>query len=140
MHFDVMTSARNDEPLISDIRRQGLDAVSIERHSPILVRRHAHDEETAAETLDIESGVANIETLKHRRRGIVQQGPLPDELLSALDRAFDLRRRQRDPDPAADRLWGWSRTTAWRRVKEVMAAAGITGSHATPRDYDTGSA
>jgi Cro/C1-type helix-turn-helix DNA-binding protein len=35
---------------------------------------------------------------------------------------------QRDPDLAVERLWRWSRTTAWRRVKEVMAAAGIFGA------------
>jgi integrase/recombinase XerD len=83
--------------------------------------------------IDIESGAANIHTLKRRKRGIVRQVPLPDELLCALDRAFKLRRRQADPDLACDRLWRWSRTTAWRRVKYVMAAAGITGSPAMPR-------
>lgn len=83
--------------------------------------------------IDIESGVANIETLKRRKPGIVRQVPLPDELLCALDRTFDLRRQQVDPDLATGRLWGWSRTTAWRRVKEVMAAAGISGTAAMPK-------
>ncbi len=31
------------------------------------------------------------------------------------------------------RLWPWSRTTAWRRVSEVMEAAGLGGIHATPK-------
>jgi integrase/recombinase XerD len=83
--------------------------------------------------IDIESGVASIHTLKRRKRGIVRQVPLPDELLCALDRAFKLRRRQADPDLARNRLWRWSRTTAWRRVKEIMAAAGITGTPAMPK-------
>ena len=31
------------------------------------------------------------------------------------------------------RLWPWSRTTAWRRVSEVMERAGLGGIHATPK-------
>jgi len=83
--------------------------------------------------IDIDSGVANLETLKRRKRGIVRQVPLPSELLCALDRTFKLRRRQPDPHFACQRIWPWSRTTAWRRVKEVMAAAGITGMPAMPK-------
>jgi integrase len=83
--------------------------------------------------IDIESGVASIHTLKRRKSGIVRQVPLPGELLCALDRTFKLRRRQADPDLARNRLWRWSRTTAWRRVKEIMAAAGITGTPAMPK-------
>jgi integrase/recombinase XerD len=83
--------------------------------------------------IDIESGVANLHTLKRRKRGIVRQVPLPGELLCALDLAFRLRRRQADPDLACDRLWRWSRTTAWRRVKDIMAAAEITGTPAMPK-------
>jgi integrase/recombinase XerD len=83
--------------------------------------------------IDIESGVANIETLKRRKRGIVRQVPLPRVALRELDRFFKLRLTQRDPEFAAARLWRWSRTTAWRRVKEVMAVAGISGAPAMPR-------
>jgi integrase/recombinase XerD len=71
--------------------------------------------------------------VKRRKRGIVRQVPLPGELLCALDRAFQLRRRQADPDLASDRLSRWSRTTAWRRVKDIMAAAEITGTPAMPK-------
>jgi integrase len=83
--------------------------------------------------IDIESGVASIETLKRRERGIVRQVPLPGDLLSEFNRVFKLRRLQRDPELAARRLWRWSRTTGWRRVKEVMEAAGIAGLAAMPR-------
>jgi integrase/recombinase XerD len=41
--------------------------------------------------------------------------------------------RQRDPDSAAGRTWRWSRTTAWRRVEEVMAAASVSGTPASPK-------
>ncbi len=50
-----------------------------------------------------------------------------------LDREFGVRDAQRDPDLANERIWTWSRTTAWRRVKEIMAAAGISGTPAMPK-------
>jgi integrase/recombinase XerD len=31
------------------------------------------------------------------------------------------------------RLWDWSRPIAWRRVSEVMEAAGVAGGNATPK-------
>ena len=83
--------------------------------------------------IDIESGAASIHALKRRKRGIVRQVPLPGDVLDDLDRTFRLRRRQRDPELAARRIWRWSRTTAWRRVKAVMVAAGITDSPAMPK-------
>jgi integrase len=85
------------------------------------------------EIIDIESGVVSIETLKCRRRGVVRQVPLPPDVLHELDRFFKVRRRQRDPDLATDRIWSWSRTTAWRRVKKVMAIAHIVGTPAMPK-------
>lgn len=36
----------------------------------------------------------------------------------------------RDSELANQRIWTWSRTTAWRRVKEIMAVAGISGTPA----------
>lgn len=83
--------------------------------------------------IDIESGVANIETLKRRRRGFVRQVPLPPDSLTNLDRFFCLGAAQRDPKRAAERIWRFSRTTAWRYVKAVMASAGITGTPAMPK-------
>jgi integrase/recombinase XerD len=86
-----------------------------------------------AASIDIDSGVASIETLKRRRQGIVRQVPLPRALLAQLVRSFHLRRRQLDPDLAFERLWHWSRTTAWRRVKKIMAQARIAGAPAMPK-------
>jgi integrase len=83
--------------------------------------------------IDLDSGVANIVTLKRRKRGIVRQVPLPRGVLGKLNHFFNLRRKQRDPDSACRRIWGWSRTTAWRRVKEVMAVADVSGSPAMPK-------
>jgi integrase/recombinase XerD len=83
--------------------------------------------------IDLDSGVANITTLKRRKRGIVRQVPLPHNVLAELNHVFKIRRSQRDPDSAYRRIWRWSRTTAWRRVKEIMAAAGIAGTPASPK-------
>jgi integrase/recombinase XerD len=84
-------------------------------------------------SIDIESGVANLQTLKRRKRGILRQVPLPPALLNELERVFRLRIAQRDPQLATLRLWRWSRTTAWRYVKSVMEAAGIAGLPAMPK-------
>jgi len=46
---------------------------------------------------------------------------------------FDLRARQSDPLLARRRLWVWSRTTAWRRIKAIMTAAGVCGTSAMPK-------
>jgi integrase/recombinase XerD len=78
-------------------------------------------------SIDIETGVANLETLKRRRRGIVRQILLPPSLLSDLDSAFNLHEARRRPASACARLWRFNRTTAWRYVKAVMASAGIIG-------------
>jgi integrase/recombinase XerD len=87
----------------------------------------------APSSFDMESGVVSIHTLKRRRRGVVRQVPLPPSALSELEVAFDMTPAQRDPDLASGRLWRFSRTTAWRYVKGVMIAAGITGTPAMPK-------
>jgi integrase len=83
--------------------------------------------------IDIDSGVANITTLKRRKLGIVRQVPLPRGVLVELNQVFHLRRSQRDPNSAAKRIWKWNRTTAWRRVKEVFAVANVSGTPAMPK-------
>jgi integrase len=83
--------------------------------------------------IDLDSGVANIITLKRRKRGVVRQVPLPRSVITKLNQAFHLRRAQRDAESASRRIWKWSRTTGWRRVKELMAVAGISGTPAMPK-------
>jgi hypothetical protein len=53
--------------------------------------------------------------------------------MAALDRQFNLREVQRDPEAAGRRLWPISRVTAWRIVKHGMLEAGIVGRAACPR-------
>lgn len=86
-----------------------------------------------ASGIDVDEAVANFETLKRRRRGIVRQVPLPVDLVHALDREFHLRILQRDEALARERLWGWSRTTAWRYVKSLMALADVPQTAAMPK-------
>jgi integrase/recombinase XerD len=83
--------------------------------------------------IDLDTRATNLVTLKRRKRGLVRQVLLPPELLRDLNRIFDLRRRQRNRDLTATPLWAWSRTTAWRRIKETMAVANITGAAAMPK-------
>ena len=75
--------------------------------------------------LDAETMLVTFRTLK-RRRTVYRSVPVPAALMR------DLRRLARG---CADheRLWGWSRQTAWRRVKAVMADAAITGPQAMPK-------
>jgi integrase/recombinase XerD len=84
-------------------------------------------------TIDLDIGVANFRTLKRRKAGVIRQVPLPGNLLDDLERSLDLRTSQRDGARAHKRIWPWCRTTAWRHVKQVMAAADIIGVRASPK-------
>ena len=77
--------------------------------------------------VDLAAGQLVLESLKKRRSGVYRAVPVPPEFLDLLAGVHSL------PQPGCERLWGWSRATAWRRVCEVMDAAGITGLHATPK-------
>jgi integrase/recombinase XerD len=77
--------------------------------------------------VDISDGLLVLESLKKRQRGIYRAVPVPPAFLELLARVHTLPRSGRE------RLWNWSRATAWRRVCEVMDAASITGLHATPK-------
>src|SRR5262249_5246302 len=83
--------------------------------------------------IDIDTGTISIRTLKRRKPGIVRQLPLPTDVLNELARIFRLRSRQRDPLSACVRIWPWSRTTAWRRVKDAMKEAHVFGACSMPK-------
>jgi integrase len=87
-----------------------------------------------ADRVDLKTHSLTFETLKKRKRGIYRVVPVPPELATMLDHVHDLRRAQRRRDRGRDvHLWEWSPVTAWRKVKAVMDAAGITGYHASPK-------
>jgi integrase len=83
--------------------------------------------------IDLDSGVAVLQTLKRRRAGVIREVPLPHSLLRDLDRIYEIRAKQNNSTFASRRLWPWSRTTAWRRTKEAMAAAHVYGLAAMPK-------
>jgi integrase/recombinase XerD len=80
-----------------------------------------------ANRVDKSGRMVVIESLKQRQRGLYRAVPVPTGFLDKLDAIHNLM------DLGDARLWRWSRTTAWRRVKEVMRDAGIQGLYATPK-------
>jgi integrase len=88
-----------------------------------------------AERVDLAGRVVVFESLKKRRRGVYRAVPAPPALLDMLDMVHSVRAAQRRGGRAAKALlWPWSRMTAYRRVQEVIAAAGIAdGPHACPK-------
>lgn len=82
-------------------------------------------------SFQIDSAVVSFRTLK--RVDSCREVPIPRKLMKALNRAFHLQALQRVPEQAARRLWPWSRVTAWRYVKSIMACAGVAGRQACPR-------
>jgi integrase/recombinase XerD len=83
--------------------------------------------------VDLAGRVIVFESLKKRRSGVYRAVPVPPELLDTLDLVHGLREAQRRGQAKA-LLWPWSRMTGFRRVQEVIAAAGIPdGPHACPK-------
>jgi len=80
-----------------------------------------------AARVDVGAGVLVFESLKKRRKGIYRAVPVPPALLETLEAVHDLGAL------GDGRLWDWSRTTGWRRVREVMDAAAIHGLCASPK-------
>jgi integrase len=85
------------------------------------------------ERIDDGDCTINFETLKRRKRGVIRTIPVPRKLLEELERVHRYRSAQRNKKLAHQRLWTWSRTTAWRRVKEVALRAGIPTYLCTPK-------
>lgn len=87
----------------------------------------------SALSFDIEAGTVALVTLKRRRRGVIREVPLPPQLMDELCAVFDLPARLTKPPLGVERLWGWSRSTAWRWIKKVMRRASISGPAAMPK-------
>jgi integrase len=83
-------------------------------------------------SFQIDAGIVAFHTLKQRTSNF-REVPVPPKLMAALNRAFGLRKAQRDRRLAASQLWPWSRVTAWRYIKTVMRLAKIAGRQACPR-------
>jgi integrase len=78
--------------------------------------------------IDAVAGVIVFRSLKKRRDDVHRAVPLSPSLLGDLIEVHSLGDNEADT-----RLWPWHRMTAHRRVKEVMAEAGIVGPHASAK-------
>ena len=79
------------------------------------------------ESIDFEAQSVVIKCLKKRGKMVFRAIPLPPRFLRLLRRWFTSRKSPQSY------LWTWSRMTAYRHVCDVMIAAGIRGSYATPK-------
>ena len=77
------------------------------------------------QSVQTESATIAIRTLKQRRRASVREVPVPNSLIRQLSTAHRLEGHAP--------LFAMCRTTAWRRVKQVMQIAGIDGPQATAK-------
>lgn len=60
--------------------------------------------------------------------------PVPNRFMKRLNQVHGIRAAKREPDGGSDtRLWTFSRTTAWKRTRQVMQRAGITGIKASAK-------
>ena len=87
----------------------------------------------SAERIDEVGGVLILETLKRRARGVYRMVPVPPLIFERLEVVHGFHAAQKDAALSTNRLWPWSRPTAWKHVKDVMAAGGISGSAAKPK-------
>ena len=88
----------------------------------------------AGEPIDFDAGAIVFESLKKRKRGVYRAVPVSPTVLEMLAMVHGLRDRKRGAranSPAL--LWTFGRTTAWKKVLEVMKAAGVKGPQATPK-------
>jgi integrase/recombinase XerD len=85
--------------------------------------------------IDLSSRLIVFESLKQRRRGVYRPVPVPPELLDVLDMVYGVREIQKKGGARLNaKLWPWSRMTAYRRVQEIIEAAGLShGPHACPK-------
>lgn len=78
-----------------------------------------------AQDIDHATGTLRVRTLKKRDKHEFRRIPVPDVLLLGLV--------QLEAGKTEERLWQFSRPTAWRLIKRVMAECEITGVHATTK-------
>ena len=79
-----------------------------------------------SDRIDLKDGVIVFESLKKREKGIYRAVPVPPKLLDMLELVHSVRETQEGARRKNKvRLWSYSRTTAWRHIKDVLEAAGI---------------
>ncbi len=86
--------------------------------------------------IDLSSDLVIFESLKKRSRGVFRAVPVPPEYIDTLNMVHAIRDAQnREETSGQDQpIWNWSRTTAWRHIKEVMDSSDIQpGPHRCPK-------
>ena len=93
--------------------------------------------ELVGERVDFDAGAIVFESLKKRKRGVYRAVPVPPALLEMLAMVHGLKDKKKKSSSSKEKapppLWDFGRTTAWKKVIEVMKAAGVRGSQATPK-------
>lgn len=87
----------------------------------------------SALSVDLGARALIVETLKKRRRGIYRSVPIPDAFIARLEAVHGLSEVRADRFRNDIRLWPWSRTTAWCRIKEIMIVAGLPAEVSKPK-------
>lgn len=91
----------------------------------------------SAAQVDVDESVVVFCSLKKRGRNKGRKFrpvPVPPRFMDRLARIHDLKALQAEAGRGQHmRLWTFCRTTAWKRIKTVCAAAGLEGIKATGR-------
>ena len=90
--------------------------------------------ELTPERIDWKEHAVMLRTLKKKGKNkdkIFRAVPVPEVFLDELDMIHRIKGAK--GKAAISPLWGYSRTTAWRRIKAVLDAAHIEGAHANPK-------
>ncbi|MGN7964307.1 tyrosine-type recombinase/integrase [Brucella sp. 22210] len=77
---------------------------------------------------DLEEGNIYIKSLKKRRDNVYRRVPIPQSLVELLI-LVQAEHQLRDDD----RIWNWSRMTAYRHVKAVMCESGVREYQSSPK-------
>jgi len=86
-----------------------------------------------AASIDLQTDEVVFRTLK-RRKLHFRSVPLSPVMMTQLELVHTLSQRRHEQE----KLWPYSRTTAWRRIKMLMEKAGIEGPQASPKGFRHG--
>lgn len=82
-------------------------------------------------SIDRGARTITIECLKKRKQGVYRSIPVPVELIELI---LNVHKPERTGQgQGAEKLWTFSRMTAYRRIRKVMDAADLNGMHAMPK-------
>lgn len=91
--------------------------------------------ELTPQRVDFSAQTIIFRSLKKRGKTVFRAVPVPPDYLDTLNMVHGIREAQQKTRKEHDQpIWNWSRSTAFRRTKEVMRAADLAeGPHLTPK-------